>query len=347
MALIASRNPTLFDLKNALGPDQMSVAAVIELLTLSNPILEHASMIPGNITNGLQFGVRRYLPKGTWRQLYQGVKPVKGGRAQVVVNASNLVAYAEIDADFPGDKAGLMADEVKAISEGMSQQIASAVFYGDNSADPAQFNGLAWHYNDKSAANGQNIIDAGGTGSDNRSIWIIGWGPEKITMFYPPAGTGNQVPTSYALGVSHENLGRTTTPVIGEKSDQGLMEVERDRLSSKLGLAVKDWRCAVRIANIDVSDLKRDHSSGAYLEDLLVRAMHRFGGSQMKGVPYVYMDRNLLSFLHRQRIADTKDTRMFNNTTGTRTPDAVFSLDVGGMPVYVVDALNVDEGRVT
>ena len=114
-----------------------------------------------------------------------------------------------------------------------------------------------------------------------------------------------------------------------------------------MGLAVQDWRCAVRIANVDVSDLKRDHSSGAYIEDLFVQAIHRFGGTMTKGNIRAYMDRNLYSFLHRQRIADTKDTRRFENTTGVRTPDGVLTLDINGVPVFASDSLNVDEAQVT
>ena len=347
MAVIANRDLTLGDLARALGPDRMGVASVIEILSKATPELDHIVMVEGNLDNGHQFGVRRYLAEGTWRRLYQGVQPTKSGVDQVVVNMANLVAYSRLDADLPGDKAGLRSQSIAGIMQGMSHQLATALWYGDNSTDPAQFNGLSWHYNSKSAESGQNIVDGGGTGSDNRSIWLIGWGDDKIHGIYPKDGTGPQLPTNKAFGIAHEDLGRQHSQTVGDKAGQGLIEYLVDRMSAKVGLCVEDWRCAVRIANVDRSDLKRDHSSGAYIEDLVVQATHKYGGALPKDGIRGYMDRNTYSFLHRQRIFDTKDTRMFNNTTGVRSPSGVLALDIGGIPFFASDSLNVDEARVT
>ena len=353
MAVIADRNPTLLDLSRALGPDMRSVAAVVELLALYNPILQHASMVEGNIENGMQYGVRRYLPKGQWRKLYQRVKPSKSGRAQVVENAANIVAYSEIDADFPGDKAGLRADEDRAHIEGISQQIATSLFYGDNRTDPAQFNGLSVRYNKKSGnPNSFNVIDAGGTGGDNRSIWLIGWDPNKCTMFYPRKGTGAQVPTNTALGVSVEDLGRITS-----ETSEGLMEVERSRFSSKLGLCLKDWRYVLRICNIDISDLSRNPinmdtgqsraGGGAYLDDLVMRALGRFGGPGMKGNIMGYCSRDVLTYFRRQRVTQGIHTAGTGDNSGIRGPDAMFQMESGTVPFYATDALLVNEAAVT
>ena len=358
MAVIASRHPTLVDLKNATGVN-MQVQAVVELLALYNPILEHASMVEGNLENGMQYGVRRYLPKGQWRKLYQGVKPTKSGRVQVVENAANLVAYSEIDADMPGDKAGLRADEDRAHVEGMAQQIATSLFYGDNRADPAQFNGLGMRYAKVSgAANSQNVLDAGGTGNDNRSIWFIGWDTNKVTMFYPKPSTGTPVPTNTALGISVEDLGRVTTNVIDEKADQGLMEVERTRFSSKLGLCVKDWRFGFRICNIDISDLSRNPinmdtgqtraGGGAFLDDLIRRAIWRFGGaSTMKGGIRGYAPRDVLSFLDRQRVTQGIHGGRTENGQAVMGADSMLTIGALNIPIHATDALLVDEARVT
>ena len=348
MALLTNTSPTLLDLSRALGPDREKVAAVIEILAEHNPLLQDAPMVEGNLTYGMQYNVRRFLPQGTWRQLYEGVKPTKSGRDQVPTQAARLEAYAQVDSAMPGDLAGLRADEIRAHVEGMSQQIATAAFYGDNRVDPAQFNGLSMYYNDKSAENGQNIVDAGGMGNDNRSIWLIGWGPEKVTFFHPKARTGYDVPTG-ALGVQHEDKGRVTTEVIDGTASGGLAEVYRDHLVAELGLCVKDWRWAVRIPNIDLSDLNREHSgSSAYLEELVVRGLHRIGGtSQMKGSVVGYADRELLAWLHRQALADKRQFIPFNQLGGTTATEQALMWNVAGINIKPMDALNVNEARVT
>lgn len=349
MAILSNRNPTLVDMGRSLGPDRKNVAAVIELLNEYNPMLEDIPVEEGNLPYGLQFNVRRYLPKGTWRRLYEGVRPTKSARSQVVAQAARLEAYAEIDAAMPGDIAGLRADEVAAHVEGMAQQIATSTFYGDNAADPAQFNGLSWHYNDKNAESGQNIIDAGGQGSDNRSIWLIGWGTQKICGFYPQMRTGYNIPTG-TFGVQHEDLGRVTSTVVGSSSfgDGRLMEVHRDHLVAEMGLAVKDWRWGVRIANIDMSDIKADHASGAYLEDLIVRGLHRMGGNtNAKGMVVGYADRELLAWLHRQALADKRQFIPFDRLGGTQSTEQALMWNVAGINIKPTDALNVDEAQVT
>ena len=347
MALLTAGNPTLLDQAKALGPDRKNVAAVIELLDEYNPVLQDATMVEGNLLYGMQYNVRRFLPKATWRRLYQGVKPTKSARDQVVEQAGRLEAYGEVDAAMPGDIMGLREDEARAQIEGVSQQISDAIFYGDNNVDPAQFNGLSMRYNSKSAENGQNIIDAGGTGNDQRSIWLVGWAPEKCTMFYPMARTGYDVPTG-ALGVQHEDLGRVTTEVIEGTATGGLAEVYRDHYVAEMGLCLKDWRWVVRIANIKLADIVSNHATGAYIEELVVRALHRIGGNaRSKGRISAYADRNLLIWLHRQLLADKRTYIPFNQAGGTTSPDQVLSFNVGGLMIKPCDSLNRDEARVT
>ena len=50
-------------------------------------------------------------------------------------------------------------------------------------------------------------------------------------------------------------------------------EAMRTYFQWDVGLSVRDWRSVVRIANIDVSDLSKDASTGANLIDLLDEAL--------------------------------------------------------------------------
>ena len=344
MATIANQFPTLVDQASRLDPNKRDIAKVVELLSENNPMLMDASAVEGNLPYGHQTTVRTGLPKGTWRRLYQGVPPTKARTAQVIDECGRLETYAEIDAAMPGNIAALRADEDMAHIEGLSQQLADTLWYGDKRANPAQFNGLAMRYNSLSAVNAQNIINAGGTGTDNRSIWLIGWHPSKITLIYPPARTGPNLPP-VSVGVMREDLGRVTSEVIDQSG--GRMEIYRTHFVAELGLCVRDWRWAVRICNISLAALTRDAASGPMLEDLLVRGIHRLGGNtRMVGNFGIYADREMVTWLHRQ-VLDKKTAYIgFDKIGGTNSTEQMLNLSIGGAVIQPTDSLNVDEARV-
>ncbi len=123
-----------------------------------------------------------------WRLLNYGVQPSKSTTVQVTDSVGMLETYAEVDkslADLNGNTAEFRLSEDRAFIEGMNQQMAQTLFYGDTSVNPQQFMGLSSRYSSKSAGNGQNIIDAGGTGTDNTSIWLVVWGEKHCTWHLP------------------------------------------------------------------------------------------------------------------------------------------------------------------
>ncbi|MXF24183.1 major capsid protein, partial [Escherichia coli] len=75
--------------------------------------------------------------------------------------------------------------EDRAFIEAMNQAMAQTLFYGDSSVNPQQFMGLSSRYSSLSAGNAQNIIDAGGTGTDNTSIWLVVWGENTVHGIFP------------------------------------------------------------------------------------------------------------------------------------------------------------------
>ena len=87
-----------------------------------------------------------------------------------------------------------------------------------------------------------NILDAGGTGSDNASVYLVVWGDQTV---YCPFPKGSKA------GLTHEDLGEQTV----YNSDGTRLQAFATRYQWKNGLVVKDWRYVVRICNIDISDL--------------------------------------------------------------------------------------------
>lgn len=174
MTALAVTNPTLLDVAKRTDPDG-KIASIVELLNATNPILTDMSWMEGNLPTGHRSTVRTGLPAPTWRKLYGGVQPTKSTTAQVTDSCGMLEAYAEVDkalADLNGNASAFRLSEDRAHIEGLSQEMASTLFYGNEKTEAEAFTGLAPRYNSLSAQNADNIIDAGGSSTDNTSIWL-------------------------------------------------------------------------------------------------------------------------------------------------------------------------------
>lgn len=332
MAVLASNNPTLLDHAQALDPDG-SVAAVVEILNQTNEMLADMTFIEGNLPTGHRHTVRTGIPEPTWRRLYGGVQPTKSKRAQVTDATGMLEAYAEIDkalADLNGNSNEFRLSESRAHLEGMTQSLQATSIYGDTTVNPERFDGLATRYNDLSADNADNIIDAGGTGSDNRSIWLVVWGNDTCHGIIPKGSTA---------GIQVNDKGQVTIENVDGNS--GRMEAYRTHFRLDAGLTVRDWRYVVRICNIDKSLLTSDISTGANLPNLMFEAMERIP-NMGAGRPAFYMSRDVRTIFRQQLANATKQS-----TLSTEDVGGVKSIMFNEVPIRRVDKLSVDEARVT
>ena len=105
-------------------------------------------------------------------------------------------------------------------------------------------------YSSSTATNGQNVIKAGGTGSDNTSLWLIGFGDDAITGLYPE-NTMAGLEHIYAGEVWNENAGGAVGGTLTLKKEL----VYRDHYSWMMGINNANWKWAVRICNISVNAL--------------------------------------------------------------------------------------------
>lgn len=242
MATLGNTYPSLIDFyKNQEGGKV--TAAIIEMLTEINPIL--TDMIVRECNQGATHltTVRTGLPSATWRELYQSVQPSKASNKQVTDATGMLEAWSEVDAKLvalAGDGAGqFRLNEALAFLQAMSNEMASTLFYGSAANE---FTGLAPRFNDLSAENGGQIIDAGGTGDANTSIWIVVWGENTCHGLYPKGSSA---------GLMREDKGKVT-----KETTDGVYDVYREKFNWDLGLTVRDWRYVARIANIDVDSME-------------------------------------------------------------------------------------------
>lgn len=264
MATIGGSALTMMDWARRQDPSGR-IATIVELLSQTNEILDDMLFIEGNLPTGHKTTVRTGIPIGTWRLLNYGVALGKSTTAQIVDTVGNLEAESQIDRDLAnlnGNTAEFRLSESQAYLEGLTQQMATTLIYGNTGTNPERFMGLAPRFNSTAAASSSaNVLDAGGIGSDNTSIWLVTWGPNTCHGIFPKG--------SKTVGLMHEDKGEWR--VYDTNNNPYWAYV--DHYKWEIGLSVRDWRYCARICNIDVSDLTT--TTAANMINLLVRLVHR------------------------------------------------------------------------
>lgn len=331
MSTLAVTHPTLLDLARRTDPDG-NIADIVEILNQTNEVLDDMVWMEGNLVTGHRTTIRTGLPTPTWRKMYGGVQPTKSTTAQVTDNTGMLEAYAEVDkalADLNGNTASWRLSEETPHIEGMSEEMAQTIFYGNEGTEPEAFTGLSPRFNNLSTSNNaDNVIDGGGSGTDNASIWLCVWGPNS--------GFGI-TPKGSKAGLQMEDKGQVTIENIDGAG--GRMEAYRTHYRWDAGLTIRDWRYFVRIANIDRSALTVDAATGANIPNLMFEAQQRL--PNMNGRAVWYMDRGIATKLGQQSSLLTKNSSLQIENTGGRITTTWL-----GIPIRRVDVLSPDESLV-
>lgn len=341
--------PNLVDWARRADPDG-SIAIVAELLSQCNECMKDMIWQEGNLPLGHKITVRTGLPQGVWRGANQGVPSSKSLTAQFQFSIGELVDYSIVDkslAVLNGNVAKFRYSEDMAHIEGLSQQVATALFYSNETTNPNQFTGFGPIYNTVStstAKNAVNVLDGGGTGSSNASIWLVGWGDNTTFGIFPK---GSQA------GLVYEDKG-DVVPAYDANGNR--FEAFTSMFQFKLGLCVKDWRYNVRIANIDTTTAGLQGVSPPDLFTLMSRAVVRLptASRRLSGItesdapddpvpginPAWYVNRTVREYMDIQAIRDKNVLISFKEFAGE--PVTAFR----DVPIRVVDALTNTEARV-
>lgn len=347
MAVLGTENLTLADWAKRTDDDGR-VAVIIDLLSQTNMMLADMIWMEGNLTDGYKTTVRTGLPEGTWRMMYQGVAPTKSTTAQITERCGMLEAYSNIDkalADLNGNTAQFRLSEDRSFFEGISQQMQGALVYANQLETPAQITGFAPRYSTldpDEAETANNVIDMGGSGATNTSIWWVQWGSDTCFGVFPLGKVG---------GLMHQDLGQWTH----QNSDGSLYEVYRSWFKWEAGLCVRDWRYVVRLANIDVTAL--NGVNAANIINGLVKAGHLFptapatvspvqsatepSGVVGPGRSAIYCNRTIATYLDLQ--AANKANVWLQQGQWDGMPITTFR----GVPIRNVDQLLNTEDAVT
>jgi hypothetical protein len=346
---MATLTPGLFtyaEWAERMDPDGKS-SLLINLLSQNNTIIEDCMAVECQSGNAYEFTQVVKLPTPSRRVYNQGVAATMAAVAKQVQTCSEYGDWSVFDSSLArlgGNLGDLRFQEDALHMEGMSQLVASDLFYANRAVDPTQFTGFANIYNTVNPATSniaKNLIDCGGTGSTNSSIWLIGWGPRQIHCIFPKG-----IPA----GMQHRDFGELP------KTDGNGNEFPawRTWMQWNIGLAIEDWRYAVRSCNIDYTTFGT--GAAANLIAILTAMVYKPpvmpagvapiqtsddpGRVMMATRSVFYVNRTVFAQLDLQAQNKTNVLLKMDEWDGHAV------LTFRGIPIRCVDALSVAESRV-
>jgi hypothetical protein len=245
-----------------------------------------------------------------------------------------LETYSEIDVELinnaPSPQQARM-DEARAFIDGLGNELSDTLVYGNTQATPEEFTGLEPRLG--TLATSDNVLDAGGSGGDTTSVFVVQWGPNQVFMTYPMNSAPN-------VGIRHRDLGEQTVSganTSGTLHNQNQFQAFRDHFQVKAGLVVKDPRCIGRIANIEASG-----TTNIFDEDDLITLLNRMKGGGKGASIYVHEE------IKTQMEIALKDKNNVNYTAdGGDGLGGVPMMRFRGHPVRLEDSIILTETAVT
>jgi hypothetical protein len=345
MATIGASYLNLIDMFRNGG--DTAIAEVAEVLNRLSPVVRNAFTVEANKGTQHQHSIRTGLPAVTWGRLYQGIPQSKSGRTNVLDTTGFVEGLSTIDTrllDISPNPAATRMAEAESFLESLRQEVETGIFYHDVATTPEKFKGLAARYNASGGGGaGNQIVKAGGAGSDNTSVWFVTWS-ESATHLIHPKGT--------KAGIERQDKGeQRVTDASGNA-----YYVKEELFRWHVGLAVRDWRYNARIANIDVSDLqagtvdiyKYMRSAFYKLQGVYATAMKNGdgtinGNASVEGRTVIYMNRTVLEAL------DAAGTNASNGALMLKPMELEGRVvqSYRGIPIEVTDAILNTESVVS
>lgn len=346
---MANALPNLVDWARMTDPNG-TIADIAYMLAQCNDMLKDMIWQEGNLPLGHKISANVALPQGTWRNAGQGVAASKPLFQQYEFGIGELVDYSMVDkstASLNGNLAKFRLTQDQTHIQGLSQQVATAMVYSNEATNLAQFTGFMPYYSTVSTSNAQsakNVIDAGGTGSSNASLLLVGWGDDTTFGIFPK---GSQA------GLIYEDKG-DVTPLYDANNLR--FEGYTSYFAWKVGLCVKNWQYNVRIANIDTTTAGLLGTAPPDLYVLMSRAAVKLptaprrlsgieqvdspGDPQPGIAPAFYCNRTIREFLDIQAIRDKNVLLSSKDYAGEPV------MQFRDINIRVVDAMLNTESRV-
>lgn len=349
MATLGSQALTLRDTAEAARDKNGHLKAnILDVMSEENSILDDTTFLRADDGDKLSTTFRNNNPHGTWTALNEGVPASKTGFSTAWDTCGRIKGRVEIPLETwekTKDKEALWQMHVRALGQGMKEDVATALFYANIKNEPRKFNGLADFYDHyakgdttrKSYAN--TVVNGGGdaaalatylatTGNHLRSIWLINWGDTGITAFYPEVSRycGLTVDEMREMQLSDAN---------GNPIWAKTQEIKWD-----IGLAVRNFQRAGRVCNIQLQTAQAATDTGvAYAKSLIKSLRHLRSRVKNAGGRFAfYMCEPLFEVIEDAFALQTNSNAIKYGDLQQSKPDSLW-----GIPLHLCDCLDTNE----
>ncbi len=334
MTTLNANTLTLGDRVRRSNPDGSIVSIITETMDQFNGMGNDAPWFEGELPGGHQSTYRASVP--SWATINPNgtgatSKSTTGQNLETTEWLQAIMEFHELVGKYGGDVASLQASETPAFIQGGMQTVSSRLIYGNGTTTPGQITGLAARYNSLTTGNNyRNVIDGGALAgqTDAMSIWMMDWGRGKVSGFYPMGSKG---------GFEMNNIGKRVKDV-SSTTQQIVYTVQ---FIQGIGLALDNWTCAVRIANVDKSLLVA--GTGADLFDRLIQAKHKLNRGASSKTRGIYLNSTTDMMLEIQA---RNDVIMGGGLTFENVGGAPMKM-WQGIPVNIEDQLTESETIVS
>lgn len=340
---MAAKGQYLLTLADVAKSKDKQIGKVAEVLVKHNAALNDIPYMEMNEGTIHKEDIRSALPEVYYRKANQPIPAGKSTTEERSFTGCQFESKSQIDKDVASrggvDRIGYNRwNQAQGHLQAHAQELADLLIYGSPVDSNRKTAGLFDIYStvDESAEEtAKQVIDAGGTTTDNCSILKVHWGERSIFGVYPKGTTAGLKRTDHSAGGKLVQIHGTD-----QNGNAGTFWGYEEEFVTNHGLVVKDYRQAVRIANIDVANLISG-AGAADLIDLMISGNYKID-SEENGQGVWYVNRTVEAALHKQALTKVGAGAglTFDNYQGKRV------LMFLGCPVRRMDSLLNSEDRV-
>lgn len=298
---MAAKGNSLVTLADVAKGKDKEIGSVAEVLVEENPMLNDIPYREMNEGTIHKESIRSALPAVFYRKANQPIPATKTATEERSFTSNHFESKSQLDKAV-AQRGGMdnvaynRWNEAQGHLQAHALELADLIIYGSPVNSNLKTAGLFDIYSTFATTEeaSKQMIDAGGTASNNCSILKVHWGERSIFGVYPK-GT--------MAGLRREDMSAGGKMVqihgVDENGNNGTYWGYEEDFMTDHGLVVKDFRQAGRICNIDVDDLAA--GTGADLIDLMISLNYKIHNlNNGKGVWYV--NRTIEAALHKQAL---------------------------------------------
>ncbi len=305
-----------------------------EVLTENNPLVMDMALLPANGILSNQGTRETSLPTPQIIKVGDGHDSSTVRWDNFTENISifkDRAAIPEDTYDLQPQKEAFRAKVEDRHMEGMGQGVTNHFIYGTSVATPEKFDGLDVRYSVPDATDPTNpssssadyaVFDAGGTGADTMSVFLIQHGIDKIHGITPI--------NDPMMGIKKTDEGKVYANA--ENSKERLEY--RTEFQWKIGLNIVDIRSVARVRNIESAVANLDAS---FIQLIFQAEEEIFRGSEQI---FAYCPKRMMTFFKIMAEAKQNVTYDTNNIYG------IPLYRIGAILLRPMDAMSITETAV-